>query len=204
MCDHYVIGWASITMAVTLDSPTASADGSQVPPPKNDTPEPKAKAAPKKPKALAKQTAKDPKQADAANAEKQAKEMVALGARVMEKFRCVISDSDVCGKDWAAPMVASVKQRTDDLQQRIKDNLHVTLAVPHVAMSLQPSHTRIHGCCNITLIMPHDKGHMLIEDMKGFFTRLSVHLHSMRLRFVLCGRTYGLLFNIAKPELMQV
>jgi hypothetical protein len=110
-----------------LGSPS---DGNQ-PEPRNDTPRADAKPAPKKPRADPKQTAKDSKQADVGKAEKQAKEIVALGARVFEKVRLVTSDSNINGKDWAMPMVISVKTRTDDLQQRIKDNPQMTFAVLH-------------------------------------------------------------------------
>jgi hypothetical protein len=145
VCEHYLIGWAAITMTVSLDSPTTTV----VHEPKNDTPRAEAKAAPKR-KAAAKQTAKDPKLAeaakDAAKAEKQAKEIVALAARVLDTVRNVTTDPNISGKGWASPMITSIKQRTGDLQQRIKDNPQMARAVLHAAMFILHSSHAVVMC----------------------------------------------------------
>jgi hypothetical protein len=43
----------------------------------------------------------------------------------MDKVRSATTDPNIIGKDWASPMLAHIKQRTDDLQQRIKDYPHM-------------------------------------------------------------------------------
>jgi hypothetical protein len=112
-----------------VDSPSADKDD-----PTNDTPKHEKPKPTKKAKAAAKHTAKDHQHADVAKTERQAKEIVALGARVLEKVRVVTTDPAIVGKEWASPMIASVKQRTDEMQQRIKDNPHSILEVLHAVM----------------------------------------------------------------------
>jgi hypothetical protein len=138
-------------MTVNLDSPATTATNE----PRNDTPRAEAKAAPKK-KASAKQTAKDPKLADAAKAEKQAKEIVALGARVMEKVRAITTDPKILGNAWTSPMMTSIKQRSDDLQQRIKDNPHMARAMFHAVMVLHLSNTH-------TRWVPQHRKHVMYQ-----------------------------------------